>query len=128
MASTEDLIQKALIASGTPVDDGPSWSSSMSDKQRRAMQQRIKNQRRELRRLNTACRGMDLLVRTYANKEAESRRNAYRHAAQMAENFRYWPFGKRIGAYPQVDLGHTCAFPENAMKPPTTGRRSPAST
>jgi len=90
--STEDLIQRALIASGTPAQAFP-------DDERRAMQRRIKNQRRELKRLNALYRAMDLLVRSYSSKQAEDRRNAYRHAAQMAENFRYWPFGKRIGAY-----------------------------
>jgi len=71
----------------------------MKDEEKVTLQRRIKNQRRELRRLNTACRGLDLLVRSYSNNEANVRRSAYQHAAQMAESIHYWPFGKRIGAY-----------------------------
>lgn len=67
--------------------------------ERAALQRRIKNQRRELKRLNAQARAHDLMVRNAFNRETTARANAYRHAAQMAETFHYWPFGKRIGAY-----------------------------
>lgn len=70
----------------------------MKDEERALLLRRIKNQRRELRRLNAQARGMDLLVRNMFNKEQTAKTNAYRHAAQMAEGFPYLLFGKRIGA------------------------------
>lgn len=90
--TTEDMILKSLLASGTPVQEFP-------DDERRAMQRRIKNQRRELKRLNVQVRGLEMLARNAFNREATARINAYRHAAQIAESIRYWPFGRRIGAY-----------------------------
>jgi uncharacterized protein YlxW (UPF0749 family) len=82
------LCQKALIASGTPVETLPT-------DERKIMQRRIKNQRRELRRLNANLRGLDMLVRSYSTKLGDERRNGYQHAASIADTF--W-CGKRIAA------------------------------
>jgi len=70
----------------------------MSDwlKERAVLQRRIKHQRRELRRLNASNRGMDLLVRNVFLREIQARKDAYRHAAQLAETF--W-FSERIAQY-----------------------------
>jgi hypothetical protein len=86
MSDVDQLIQKALIASGTPVETLPADD-------RKTLQRRIKNQRRELRRLNANIRGLDMLVRSYSKQLGEERRNGYRHAAALAETF--W-FGRRI--------------------------------
>lgn len=86
MTDVDHLIQKALIASGTPVETLPT-------DERKILQRRIKNQRRELRRLNANLRGLDMLVRSYSNQVDRERRNGYRHAATLAETF--W-FGSRI--------------------------------
>jgi hypothetical protein len=63
------------------------------DSERAILQRRIKHQRRELKRLNTHLRALDLLVRNSFHKETANRVNAYRHASQIAESF--W-FGDRI--------------------------------
>jgi hypothetical protein len=62
-------------------------------KERVILQRRIKNQRRELRRLNAYNRGMDMLVRQWSANFSRERKFGYQHAAQIAETFR---FGKRI--------------------------------
>jgi len=67
--------------------------------ERALLRRRIKNQRHELKRLNAQLRYREALVRNAFNRETTARINAYRHAAQMAEMFRYWPFGGRIAAY-----------------------------
>lgn len=88
-AEEDTLIRKSLVASGKPID-GP---KEMWLAERAVLVRRIKNQRRELRRLNAQARGLDMLVRNMFNRETTSKINAYRHAARLAETF--W-FGGRI--------------------------------
>jgi hypothetical protein len=63
------------------------------------LQRRIKNQRKALRELNKTMKLYSHMIREHVLEKNVQRSNAYRHAAQMAETFHYWPFGKRIGAY-----------------------------
>jgi hypothetical protein len=86
MNDIDHLMQKALIASGAPVETLPT-------DERKILQRRIKHQRRELRRLNANLRGLGMLVRSYSNQMDRERRNGYRHAAALAGTF--W-FGGRI--------------------------------
>jgi len=67
---------------------GPKWLE-----ERAVLLRRIKNQRRELRRLNASNRGLDILVRNAYTQESLKRIQSYRHASQIAETF--W-FGGRI--------------------------------
>lgn len=94
MALFSDMMDEAGELKDKMALDRKAWLV-----ERAKLQGRIKNQRRELRRLNAQARGLDLLVRNAFNREHTIKTNAYRHAAQMAETFHYWPFGKRIGAY-----------------------------
>ena len=70
-----------------------------TDNERAILQKRIKNQRRELRRMGRHLRMQQNLIKTLRLQDAVLTSNCYRHAAQMAQSFRYWPWGKRIANY-----------------------------
>ncbi len=65
--------------------------------ERTRLQRRIKNQRKELKRLNMHIGALNRMIELYRSKTKEERSNAYRHAAQLAETF--WFGGRRIAAY-----------------------------
>lgn len=74
-------------------------TDKMKDEERAALQRRIKNQRKALKQLNRHATDQLRRLEFYREHVPLVRSQAYRHAAQLAETFHYWPFGKRIGAY-----------------------------
>lgn len=67
------------------IADLPKFEPSPKDQLIRDLQTRIKQQRKELRRLNRAIKAKALFAAYLMQKESLARSDAYRHAANIAQ-------------------------------------------
>lgn len=59
----------------------------MGDNEKALLQRRIKNQRRELKRLNKTIIELNLRMSAYRHTQAQTRSFAYKQAADMADRY-----------------------------------------
>jgi len=84
------------IAPMTPFKPATYIIQAEPASERAILQMRIKNQRKELRRLNRLILQYQAASVSNGYQQDAARSNAYRHAAVLAESHPWW-FGKRIG-------------------------------